>query len=164
MLNHWRKTKLMNTDQHDPVKCQKRITLLYLKSLPFSINTLCFHVGTLLYYCTSTALCSLHGNEFIQHFVWKCESLSLSWIRVLVLEDSSQAMFRYFKCDPQTGVVINLYISSYLEYSVRSGLFGTQWLFFHYTSWNFGTNTCFPKVLNKSCLSCITVFSSVFFL
>ena len=31
-----------------------------------------------------------------------------------------------FKWDPQTGVVINLYIPSYLEYSVRSGLFGTQ--------------------------------------
>ena len=62
----------------DPVKFQERITLLYLKSLPFSINTLCFHVGTLLYYCTSTALCSLRGNEFVQHFVWKCESLPLS--------------------------------------------------------------------------------------
>ena len=78
MLNHQRKTKLMNTDQHDPLKCQNRITLPYLKSLLFSTNTLCFHLGTLLHYCTSTALCSLRGNEFVQHFVWKCESLPLS--------------------------------------------------------------------------------------
>ena len=78
MLNHGHKEKLMNTEQHDPLKWQNCITLPYLESLIFSTNTLYFPLWILLYYCTLTALCSLHENELVQHFVWKCESLSLS--------------------------------------------------------------------------------------
>ena len=58
----------------------KSASLSYLKSLTFSIDTSCFRVRMLSYYCTLTAIYSLRGNELV--FVCKCESLPLSCIEL----------------------------------------------------------------------------------
>ena len=64
-----------------------------------------------------TSVNILFGN--VNHFL--CPELEFLFLKI-----PFKHCLDILKWNPQTDVVSNLYIPRYLEYSVRSGLFGTQ--------------------------------------
>ena len=151
-------------DEHRATGSAQIAKALCLKSFTFTANTSYVFVWILLFHCTSNALRSHRGNELVQNFVCECESLILSYIRVLVLENSSPSLFRHFQMGS---------INECCDLTLHSQLVGIQsplWIVW-YTMIIFSLYLiecswpiCFPNILNKSCLSYITVFSLLFFL